>query len=138
MRFIALCAGVLLASTAAYADSRGIFHPDDMQTARADIRANKADRAKAEAVDPTKNGNRKLSGVGDAQETRSSEQRLQDCLQRAHSHYHNAWVDACFSKPGGSSNGTDCKLPARLADRLENNLNTERNFCFQKSAAGLL
>ena len=41
MRIIALCAGLLLASTAAYADKRGIYHPDDMQTARADIRADR-------------------------------------------------------------------------------------------------
>ena len=41
MRIIALCAGVLLASTAAYADTRGIFRRDDMQTARADIRADR-------------------------------------------------------------------------------------------------
>jgi hypothetical protein len=82
------------------------------------------------------------SGVGHAQETRSSEelrkQRLRYCLEEAYSDYHNAWVDACFSKPGGSSNGTDCKLPGRIADRLKDNLNTEQNFCFQKSATGVL
>ena len=49
MRFIALCAGVLLASTAAYADSRRIFHRDDMQTARADIRADRRAAALARA-----------------------------------------------------------------------------------------
>lgn len=41
MQIIALCAGLLLASTAAYADPRGIYRPDDMQTARADIKADK-------------------------------------------------------------------------------------------------
>jgi hypothetical protein len=41
MLIIALCAGLLLASTAAYADPRGIWPPDDMQTARANIRADK-------------------------------------------------------------------------------------------------
>ena len=49
MRIIALCAGLLLASTAAYADKRGIYHPDDMQTARADIRADKRATALAKA-----------------------------------------------------------------------------------------
>ena len=49
MRIIALCAGLLLASTAAYGDKRGIFHPDDMQTARADIRADKRATALAKA-----------------------------------------------------------------------------------------
>ena len=49
MRIIALCAGLLLASTTAYADKRGIYHPDDMQTARADIRADKRATALAKA-----------------------------------------------------------------------------------------
>ena len=49
MRSFALCAGLVLASTAAYADKRGIYHPDDMQTARADIRADKRATALAKA-----------------------------------------------------------------------------------------
>jgi hypothetical protein len=49
MRIIALCAGLLLASTAAYADGRGIYQPDDMQTARADMRADKRATAQANA-----------------------------------------------------------------------------------------
>jgi hypothetical protein len=63
MRIIALCAGLLLASTAAHADKRSIYHPDDMQTARADIRADKRATARALAgtVNPVKNGNRKLT-----------------------------------------------------------------------------
>jgi hypothetical protein len=32
---------MMLASTAAYADKRGLYQPDDMQTARADIRADR-------------------------------------------------------------------------------------------------
>ena len=52
MRIIALCAGLLLASTAAYADPRGIYRPDDMQTARADIRADKRATALAKAKRP--------------------------------------------------------------------------------------
>ena len=51
MRIIALCAGLLLASTAAYADKRGIYHPDDMRTARADIRADKRATALAKSRD---------------------------------------------------------------------------------------
>jgi hypothetical protein len=51
MRIIALCAGLLLASTAAYADKRGLYHPDDMRTARADIRADKRATALAKSRD---------------------------------------------------------------------------------------
>jgi hypothetical protein len=40
---------LVLASTAAYADKRGIYHPDDMQTARADIKADKRATALAKA-----------------------------------------------------------------------------------------
>jgi hypothetical protein len=36
-----LVALMLLASTAAYADKRGLYQPDGMQTARADIRADR-------------------------------------------------------------------------------------------------
>ena len=36
-----LVALMLLASTAAYADKRGPYQPDDMQTARADVRADR-------------------------------------------------------------------------------------------------
>jgi hypothetical protein len=115
-------------------------HADWKRDALKDLRANKNAPVTPAPPQPAPKAP-EHSGVGHAQETRTSEelrkQRLRDCLERADSRYHNAWVDACFSKRGGSSNGTDCPLPSQLADRLERNLNTARNFCFQISENGL-
>jgi hypothetical protein len=76
------------------------------------------------------------SGVGHVEESKEK-QRLRDCLEQAYSQYHEAWVDACARRPGGLSNGSNCSLPSVRADRLNADLNTERNYCFQKGAAGL-
>jgi hypothetical protein len=46
-----LVALMLLASTAAYADKRGLNHSDDMQTARADIRADRRATANLPVLD---------------------------------------------------------------------------------------
>jgi hypothetical protein len=80
--------------------------------------------------------------VGYVQETRSPEElrklHLAECLEEAYSVYHKAWVKGCASLPGGlMGNSVDCPLPRLIADLLNGDLNTARNLCFQKSAAGL-
>ena len=115
-------------------------HADWKRDALKDLRANKNAPVTPAPPQPAPKPP-EPSGVGHVQDTRSSEelrkQRLRYCLEEAYSDYHNAWVDACFSKPGGSSNGTDCKLPGRIADHLKDNLSTARNFCVQKNENGL-